>query len=112
MAAQDRLNGMSLIMEERHRQITTEGYDAAHDDNHLAGELAEAAATYALPNALRFKYSGQKMVPGVSIPGMWPWPDKWNPGPTRIHELAKAGALIAAEIDCILRAKNKENKNG
>ena len=102
-------SGIGLIIAERRRQVSVEGYDAAHDDKHIDGDLAEAAATYALPPSLRFKYSGQKMVPGISIPGMWPWPDGYKLGPTRIHELAKAGALIAAEIDRLLR---KEEKNG
>jgi hypothetical protein len=101
-------SGIGLIIAERRRQVAVEGYDSTHDDTHTAGDLAEAAATYALPAPFRFKYSGQKMVPGTSIPGMWPWPDGWKPTPNdRIRELAKAGALIAAEIDRILRAKNK-----
>jgi hypothetical protein len=41
---------------------------------------------------------------------LWPWADTWySPSPdNRIHELEKAGALIAAEIDRLLRLENKE----
>lgn len=43
---------------------------------------------------------------------MWPWSDeKWNPEPdNRIRELAKAGALIAAEIDRLLGLYQTQNK--
>ena len=41
-------SGISYILEERLRQLTTEGFDAEHDDANVEGELAIAAACYAV----------------------------------------------------------------
>lgn len=38
-------DGIELIKRERERQITEEGWTVAHDDEHVHGELAQAAAT-------------------------------------------------------------------
>lgn len=89
-------NGVELISEERRRQVDQEGWTAAHDDTHAKGELARAAAMYATPSRRRdFK--------------LWPWSlSWWKPTPdNRVRELAKAGALIAAEIDRLLRKAEK-----
>lgn len=40
--------GVALIAVERSRQVTAEGYTPGHDAEHDGGELAEAAAAYAL----------------------------------------------------------------
>lgn len=89
--------GAQLIAAERARQISEEGYDPAHDDEHRAGEIAMAAAAYALPATLRQE----------SLPWMWPWSGMdFKPSPEdRIRELVKSGALAAAEIDRIKRAE-------
>jgi hypothetical protein len=42
------MNGIEAIAAERRRQIEAEGWSAAHDDQHVNGELAGAAAAYAL----------------------------------------------------------------
>lgn len=86
--------GIELIALERERQITEEGWSPEHDKNYISDELARAAATYALPE----DYRGVKPI-------YWPWEIKWfKPVPNdRVRELAKAGALIAAEIDRINR---------
>jgi len=85
--------GVEAIAQERRRQIETEGWTPSHDDAHFQGELAAAARCYA-------------MEPGddpdeQDLPEEWPWdPEWWKPTPhDRRRELAKAGALIAAEID-------------
>jgi hypothetical protein len=88
--------GIGLIAQERTRQISKEGWTPGHDDEHDEGQLAKAAACYALG---RNHY--------------WPWDMQWwKPTPNdRIRELAKAGALIAAEIDRLIRApKSSEPK--
>lgn len=72
-----------LIANERIRQISSEGYDASHDDEHVSGELVRAAMSY-LTNG--------------SVP--WPWTDTLPKiKSTTIQKLTIAGALIAAEID-------------
>lgn len=89
--------GTELIAEERARQISAEGWTPEHDDKHGMSELAMAAVCYATPAAHR----------GTTY---WPWSSRWwKPTPeNRIRELAKAGALIAAEIDRLQRAAMQE----
>lgn len=84
----DTLAGVELIAAERRRQVEAEGWTPEHDTKHWDGELALAAACYALPEAWRSD-------------DIWPWhPGWWKPRPDdRVRELVKAGALIAAEID-------------
>lgn len=86
-------SGISIITEERARQILEKGFDEKNDDRYLKEELAYAAASYCLPKTVRRKT-------------YWPWhPRSYKPG-DRIRELAKAGALIAGEIDRLNRRKN------
>lgn len=97
-------SGIELIAEERARQITEERWDASHDDKHIAGELSSAAACYAEGSMLFVDtHDGDSQSMGFEC--LWPWEAKdWKPG-SRIRELQKAGALIAAEIDRINRAE-------
>ncbi len=92
--------GIEIIAEERQRQIDVEGWDDEHDDIANNDEqLARAAATYALPEDYRsYEYEVRNIFP---FDLKW-----WKPTPdNRIRELAKAGALIAAEIDRLQRLK-------
>lgn len=91
--------GTALITGERGRQIEGEGWTAAHDDLHDGGQMAKAGAMYALPERFR------SMCALVNVPTDWPWsPEWWKPTPSnRVRELVKAGALIAAEIDRLIR---------
>src|SRR5688572_24536646 len=84
------MTGVELIAAERQRQIEVEGWTPEHDDEHDVGEIARAAACYAMrPYLHRDK-----------VHLYWPWSSQWwKPTPdSRIRELVKAGALIAAEI--------------
>lgn len=96
--------GSQLIASERKRQIKQWGND--HDDmEHPNGDLAEAAAVYALPHRVRSK----TLIDRLLWKELWPWddsdyrPDYSNTNDGRIKELVKAGAMIAAEIDRLLR---------
>lgn len=97
--------GADLIKAERQRQIEVEGFDMAHDyTEHHMDDLARAGAFYALPAHDRCR---------TQINKVWPFSWEWcKPTPdNRLKELAKAGALIAAEIDRIQnmeRLKNEE----
>lgn len=97
--------GIEFIAEERQRQIDVEGWNAEHDDiGNNDEQLAEAAALYALPEIRRtYEYD---------VNNLWPWDKKWwKPTPDdRIKELAKAGALIAAEIDRLQRIQHSKIK--
>lgn len=89
-------SGIEIIAKERERQQTEEGRTRAKDlMNNQYDEMAIVAAAYASP-ALTRKYRTSSR-----LPMHWPWDSRWwKPTPDdRIRELAKAGALIAAEID-------------
>lgn len=100
------MNGIELIIDERQRQIEVEGWTPEHDDEHICDEMARAAACYAMSEEHR-DYDVRGLVVDYSPTG-WPWADEWwKPTPDdRIRELVKAGALIAAEIDRLLRAQD------
>lgn len=86
--------GVVTIARERLRQIDALGHDAAHDDEHVAGEIAAAAGAYIA------KANGHS--PEI-VREMYPWDD--FPGSTdRLDSLGKAGALTAAEMDRLVRA--------
>lgn len=90
------------VLAERQRQISVEGWTTARDDAYDDGQLAEAAAVYALHST---NYAG-------GLPKDWPWARKWwKPGPTR-RMLEKAGALILAEIERLDRAAMSAGREG
>jgi len=92
-------DGTRIIAAERNRQITDEHRDAAHDDSHSKGELLKAALAYS--EAALANLTGGATVTGYRS---WPWDkDSWKPSDDPIVNLAKAGALIAAEIDRLVR---------
>lgn len=83
------------VQAERRRQIEAEGWTPEHDDEHNGGELADAAACYAL-------WAG-----GIN-PGnwreFWPWAPEWLKHSEPRRMLVKAAALILAEIQRLDRA--------
>jgi hypothetical protein len=95
------MSAIDDIAAERKRQIEVEGWMPAHDDGHHRGQMAEAAACYAL---------GTTRVRNVSFGsrersiGLWPWALKWWKPSERRRDLVKAGALIVAEIERLDRA--------
>lgn len=98
-------HGVDLIACERMRQIGNEGWTPSHDDEHDDGEMANAAACYAIVDhqrSLMLNSNNQTIISRI-----WPFAIKWwKPTPDdRIRELAKAGALIAAEIDRLKRSE-------
>jgi hypothetical protein len=95
--------GAELIIEERKRQITAEGFSAEHDTLWKNGELTRVAMCYIQhANALA---QGYKMGADVTNLPEWPfnWAESWWKPADPVRDLAKAGALIAAEIDRLLR---------
>lgn len=99
--ADGKADGVELIRRERERQKNVEGWTPGHDDQHARGELASAAVCYAM-------IPDPESAAGIELPGEWPesWSESWwKPSPdNRVRELEKAGALIAAEIDRLMRA--------
>jgi hypothetical protein len=101
---------IEIISDERKRQIEVEGYTSEHDDRLSNESIARAAACYAMPKDIR----EIKICPyGDLMFALWNWNERyWKPSKDdtikgRIRELAKAGALIAAEIDRLQRLNNK-----
>lgn len=97
-------NGIQIISDERNRHLEIEGWDNSHDDKHINGELALVGAYYAMSESQRYSELSMQEREN-SVPSGFPWESKWwKPTPNnRIKELGKAGALIAAEIDRLLR---------
>lgn len=102
------LGGVDLIALERRRQVQVEGWTAAHDDQHDAGQMAVAAACYAAAGndevvvSAFAGFGGERAV----FEDAWPWDEKWDKREqhTNLRRLVIAGALLAAEIDRLLRA--------
>lgn len=81
---------------ERLRQVTAEGWAREHDDGHVDGELAKAAACYAY-EATRTDY--QRETDQGNPPPLWPWDKEWWKPKDRRRDLVRAAALIIAEIE-------------
>ena len=99
-------SGLDLIKTERQRQTSTEGYSESHDDEHDQGELADAAAWYAVQ--VKPAYNMIVSEDGVQFRTIWPtgWEQPSIDMP-RMQQLVRAGALIAAEIDRLLRVEHE-----
>lgn len=79
------------IKAERLRQQRQEGWSHAHDDSHVNGELADAAAFYASVK---------------NIGDLWPWDSDWIKEHKRRRQLVIAAALIVAEIERLDRCND------
>ncbi|WP_337264370.1 MULTISPECIES: hypothetical protein [unclassified Serratia (in: enterobacteria)] len=95
------------VMAERQRQISAEGWTPEHDDEHEDGELAIAAASYALQaGACPFG----PLYNESDWPDFWPWDVRWWKPTNPRRDLVKAGALILAEIERLDRAAKVEGE--
>jgi hypothetical protein len=84
---------VSMIANERQRQIYVEGWTPEHDDAHQHGELAKHAAALAIAHTDAIVMDDGEQV--------LPW--KEHPSP---RSLVIAGALIAAELSSVLRTSS------
>ena len=109
--------GIELIAAERERQITAKGWSAAHDDKHNNAELAYAGSCYAHVGAAVKRGIDVKDIKEFYTDGMdslihWPWEDEsWKPSNDPIPNLMKAGALIAAELDRLMRLDSQNARS-
>lgn len=114
----EKKTGIELIAEERKRQIEKLGYDADHDEMESAFQLSAAAAMY-IAEAMNkdFKdhthYDNMGSCARFQIREIdtrkwkeqWPWDDRNGLQKSDIKEcLITAGALIAAQLDCLNNA--------
>lgn len=87
------------IAYERQRQIDAEGWTPDHDDQHMDGSLAVAAACYAAP-----------AVVGVGLTDLkWPFDEEWWKPKDKRRNLVRAAALIVAEIERLDRADHRKS---
>lgn len=106
------------VVAERRRHVEVEGWTATHDDEHDDGEMARAAACYAIaggsddftrdgrnpadpPNVkLRREYENFRFT---RLRELWPWGWSWWKPKNRRYDLVRAAALLIAEIERIDR---------
>lgn len=88
------MTGAGFITAERGRQVHTEGYTPEADTRYVEGELRDAAIAYLMVC---------DASAGENAADVWPWPPRsFKPG-DELHNLVRAGALIAAEIDRLIK---------
>jgi len=97
------LDGIGEFAAERWRQIDAKGWTLGHDDQHSHGELILAARCYAF--AALLVETGTDLDTVSRLAGKhWPWASaSWRPSTDVRRNLAKAGALLAAEADRLKR---------
>lgn len=104
------LDGLRMITNERQRQMAVEGWTPEHDDTHHMGELSMAAHAYAEVSSAMCRGATAEEFDGFMMVSEGDWPfdaDSWKPSAHPIRNLVKAGALIAAEIDRLVRMESR-----
>jgi hypothetical protein len=90
------MSALDDVRLERERQVSVEGWSAAHDAAHSSGELALAGSCYALVAGV----SDAERSSLVSVfPPRWPWSPSWWKPKDRRRDLVRAAALIVAELE-------------
>lgn len=93
------MNAEELILEERNRQKSVEGWTDEHDDSHDDGEMLKAAVIYYLHGT----DNAAPIPQGQKKPIGWPWSSKdWKPK-DRKSNLVRAGALALADAERLRR---------
>lgn len=110
------------VIDERRRQVMEEGWTPEHDDEHRNGQMAVAAACYALHGTDEPHFAYHPVQVGVEqnrrirnraaysavtrdVPNLWPWSESWWKPKDRRRDLERAAALIVAEIERLARAE-------
>ncbi|EOF7825527.1 hypothetical protein ACUHOO_000832 [Pseudomonas aeruginosa] len=93
------------VQAERRRQITAEGWTPEHDDEHDNGEMARAAACYALAGSSAPSDGTAALLVSLA----WPWDEQWWKPSTARRDMVKACALALAEIERLDRAGISQN---
>jgi len=90
------------VLAERRRQVAAEGWTPEHDDSHLRGEMALAAACYAITDF-------PSETASHACEALWPWSAQWWKPKSLRRNLVRAGALILAEIERLDRARERSD---
>ncbi|HBP0623999.1 TPA: hypothetical protein L5Q27_003485 [Pseudomonas aeruginosa] len=93
------------VQAERRRQITAEGWTPEHDDEHADGQMARAAACYALAGSSAPNDGTAALLVSLA----WPWDEQWWKPTSARRDLVKACALALAEIERLDRAGISQN---
>lgn len=93
------------VQAERRRQVEAEGWTPEHDDAHSHGEMARAAACYALAGSSAPNDGTAALLVSLA----WPWDEQWWKPTTTRRDLVKARALGLAEIERLDRAGISQN---
>ncbi|TEG58049.1 hypothetical protein IPC1331_31040 [Pseudomonas aeruginosa] len=88
------------VQAERRRQVEAEGWTPEHDDEHSHGQMARAAACYALAGSSAPNDGTAALLVSLA----WPWDQQWWKPSTPRRDLVKACALALAEIERLDRA--------
>ncbi|MFO2256584.1 hypothetical protein QOU43_07710 [Pseudomonas aeruginosa] len=88
------------VQAERRRQIEAEGWTPENDDAHSHGQMARAAACYALAGSSAPNDGTAALLVSLA----WPWDEQWWKPSTARRDLVKACALGLAEIERLDRA--------
>ncbi len=93
------------VQAERRRQIEAEGWTPEHDDAHSHGQMARAAACYALAGSSAPNDGTAALLVSLA----WPWDEQWWKPSTARRDMVKACALGLAEIERLDRAGISQN---
>lgn len=97
------------VQAERRRQVTAEGWTPEHDDAHSHGQMARAAACYALAGSSAPNDGTAALLVSLA----WPWDEQWWKPSTARRDMVKACALALAEIERLDRAAmRREDSDG
>ncbi|HFH3851581.1 TPA: hypothetical protein ACGJ2U_006013 [Pseudomonas aeruginosa] len=83
------------VQAERKRQVEVEGWTPEHDDAHSHGQMARAAACYALAGSSAPNDGTAALLVSLA----WPWDEQWWKPTSARRDLVKACALGLAEIE-------------
>lgn len=94
------------ILQERQRQVQSEGFSESHDDGHRLWQLPRAAFCYVdhyISRSFIWNDGHESMYReeayGSPSSDAWPWSDStWKPKSPR-RDLVRAAALLIAEIE-------------
>lgn len=93
------------VQAERRRQVEAEGWTPEHDDAHSHGQMARAAACYALAGSSAPSDGTAALLVSLA----WPWDEQWWKPTSARRDLVKACALGLAEIERLDRAGISQN---
>lgn len=93
------------VLAERRRQVEAEGWTPEHDDAHSHGQMARAAACYALAGSSAPSDGTAALLVSLA----WPWDEQWWKPTSARRDLVKACALGLAEIERLDRAGISQN---